>query len=68
MKNKKLLFPALLPLMVMIGLGFKTMFKYLDTPSDWHFIAAALGVFIFCGMALILVIRTLKQNPAHDKA
>jgi hypothetical protein len=57
MKNKKLLLPAFLPLIIMMVIGIKTMIKYLENPGDWHFIAAAVGVTGF----LILSIAFLKK-------
>jgi hypothetical protein len=45
--NKKLLFAILMQTLVMMGLGLETAIRYIDTPGDWHFIAALTGTAVF---------------------
>jgi hypothetical protein len=69
MKNKKLLFPAVIPsLFIMIYFivtGFKTMNRYADTPGDWHFIAALVGVTGFLLLFMVLGYRLIRK-PIKD--
>ena len=66
MKNKKLLFPALLPLVIMMGIGIKTMTRYIDDPADWHFIAATLGVIGFLILGVTFFRKLSKQQTAEE--
>ena len=66
MKNKKLLFHILLPSLLMIGFGAKTIVKYQDTPGDWHFIVALMSTSVFVLFAYAAVRKFNKVQKVQE--
>lgn len=50
----------------MIGLGLKSVVKYLDTPGDWHFIVSLISTSVFVLFAFTVVRKLNKEQKAKE--